>query len=263
MSYKPDEATLTSYLYDELSKEEHEKVKAYLAASPEAKKELKAIQSMQKIMGKFEDKEVTEPSFVFDNSPTVVVSGSESNNYFLRSTIAVAASLSLLILVGYFTQLRVSTGTDGLLLSFGEADLQESKVEFSEENIKNWMEETIALNNENLLGKIGEVESSFDAKTKELKDANSGTKQLVNYKIDQDIIEKYVSQITQENRDIILNLMEVSGRSQKQYMDDMMQDFAKFMESQRQNDLEVIQGHLNSFVSNQDGNQTDDFRNSE
>ncbi|MEP1097647.1 MAG: hypothetical protein ABJG78_21190 [Cyclobacteriaceae bacterium] len=263
MSYKPDEATLTSYLYDELSKEEHEKVKAYLAANSEAKKELMEIQSMREFMGKLEDKEVVEPSFVFDNSPTVVVSRGESSNYFIRSTIAVAASLSLLILIGYFTQLRISTDDNGLLMSFGNSDFEETNTSLSEESIKGWMKETLAANNEDLLGKIGEVESSFDAKTKQLQAANSSAKQLVNYKIDQDIIDKYVSQITQENRDILLNLMEVSGRSQKQYMDDMMQDFAKFMESQRQNDLEVIQGHLNIFANNQEVNSVNDYRNSE
>jgi len=263
MSYKPDEATLTSYLYDELSKEEHKKVKAYLAANSEAKKELMEIQSMQKFMGKFEDKEVTEPSFVFDNSPTVVVSRGKSSNYFIRSTIAVAASLSLLILVGYFTQLRISSGNDGLLLSFGNSDSEELNTSLNEEGIKSWMKETLAANNEDLLGRISEVESGFDAKTEQLRAANSGTKQLASYKIDQDIVDKYVSQITQENRDIILNLMEISGRNQKLYMDDMMQDFAKFMESQRQNDLEEIQGHLTSFVNSQEVNPVEDYRNSE
>lgn len=263
MSYKPDEAILTSYLYDELSKEEHAKVGAYLAANPEAKKELDEIQSIQKFMGKLEDKEVSEPSFVFDNSPTVVVSRNSSSNYFLKSTIAVAASISLLILVGYFTQLKISTGEDGALLSFGDTGIQENKTELNEENIKSWMSDMLVANNESLLGKISEVERSFDEQKKQLKDANSGMKQLASYKIDEDLVDRYVSQITQENRDIILNLMEVTGRSQQQYLDDMMQDFAKFMESQRQNDLEVIQGHLNNFANNSELNPVDDYRNSE
>ena len=262
MSYKPDEAILTSYLYDELSKEEHAKVSAYLAANPEAKKELDEIRSMQSFMGKLEDKEVSEPSFVFDSSPTVVVAENRATNYFLKSTIAVAASLSLLILVGYFTQLRISTGENGLLLSFGKVEVSEQP-EVNEENIKSWMSEMLAANNENLLGKINQVESNFDKQTKQLKNSNAGMKQLANYKIDQDLVDRYVGQITKENRDIILNLMEVAGRNQQQYLDDMMLDFAKFMESQRQNDLEVIQDHLNSFANNSDLNPVDDYRNSE
>jgi hypothetical protein len=263
MKYKPDESTLTSYLYGELSKDEQAKVKSYLDANPEVMDELKSIQSMQNIMGKLQDKEVAEPSFVFeDPAKIVVVQGSSGN--FIKSILAIAASISLLILVGYFTQFQISNKENGWKLSFGQASEQtQASDAINEENLKNWMQETLAANNESLLNKISEVEDNFGSQTAQLRAVGSGTNQLANYKIDQGLIDQYVDQIAQENRDIILNLLEVSGRTQKQYMDELMTDFARYIESQRQSDLDVIQGHLNSLVNSSAVDQTDEFSHSE
>lgn len=260
MSYKPDEATLTSYLYGELSEEEHAKVSSYLDANPDVKNELESIQSMQKFLGKLQDKEVSEPSFVFEDSPTIVMARNNSINNFLKSTIAIAASISLLILVGYFTQVKVSANNNGWQLSFGETQIQD---QVNEASIKAWMKETLAANNMNLINKINEVENNLDVQSSQLEATNSGMKQLANYRVDENLIDQYVSQITQENRDIILSLMEVAGRSQKEYLDEMMTDFAKFMDSQRQDDLEIIQRQLNVLVDNSEANPIDDYRNSE
>ncbi len=262
MSYKPDEATLTSYLYGELSKEESAKVSDYLAANPEVKKELEGIQSMQKFMGKLQDKEVNEPSFVFEDSPTIVLARNNSFSYFLKSTLAIAASISLLILVGYFTQFKVSSNDNGWQLSFGDTQNQ-SNPNFNEESIKTWMKETLAANNTDLINKINEVENDLDEQSEQLLATNSGMKQLANYRIDENLIDRYVSQISRENRGIILGLMEVAGRSQREYMEEMMTDFAKFMDAQRQDDLDLIQNQLNVLVDNSEANPIDDYRNSE
>ena len=131
------------------------------------------------------------------------------------------------------------------------------------EAILGMMQEALAANNENLINRINEVEDNFGSQAVQLKAANSANNQFANYKFDQDVLEQYVSQIKLENRDIILSLMEVSGRDQKQYMDELMTDFANFVASQRQEDLDVIQGHINSLVDNSNINPSDDYRASE
>ncbi|MEQ9405110.1 MAG: hypothetical protein RIM99_16080 [Cyclobacteriaceae bacterium] len=258
MNYKPDEATLTAYLYEELSKEEQIKVESYLEAHPEAKQELEDVRSVRKIMGKLEEKEVVTPSFVFEDSATVVVSrGGGSFNNFLRSTMAIAASITLLILTGYFTKMNIGWQESGFQISFDQNTVQPNVGEVSEENIKAWMQDALASNNEHIINKINQVEDE----TRQLR-KNSGKNQLVNYKPDGDVIDEYVSQIKLENRDIILGLMEVATRDQKKYMDDMMADFALFLERQRQNDLNVIETAISQVANNvEDGPDT--YRTSE
>lgn len=262
MSYKPNEAVLMAYLEGELSKEEESKVVAYLETHPEEKQELDEILSVRKIMGKLQDKEVTTPSFVFEDSATVVVSGKGGSfNTFLRSSMAIAASISLLLLVGYFTEFRVTSTDAGMQLSFGgnKTTTVDSSA-LTKDDIKDMMQEALASNNEDLVGRINEVEDDFKVRAEELM---ASSNQKVNYKLDQDLLSEYVSQIKQENRNIILSLMEGSSQDQKAYMDELMTDFATFVASQREEDLNLIQNSINSLVNSTELNRPEEYRNSE
>lgn len=254
MSYKPDESTLAAYLYGELSKDEHAQVSGYLATHPEVKKELEEIKSMQKVMGKLQDKEVTEPSFVFENPAVVVVSKHPFLNSFMKLTMGMAASIALLLLVGYFTSLNVSFQENGIQLSFGALEkINTPEINsLTEANVKAWMQESLVANNENLLSKIDEVESQLSDQVdlQKVTHANQMKSLTSSNKIDQGIIDQYVSQLKQENKDIILSLVEVSERNQQQYMSAMITDFSAYLDQQRNNDLEVIQTSFNNLKDN-------------
>ncbi len=254
MSYKPDESTLAAYLYGELPKDVHAQVTAYLSENTEAKKELEEIKSLQKVMGKLEDKEVSEPSFVFEDSSIVVVSKSPYLNGFMRLTMGMAASIALLLLVGYFTDLHISFENKGLQLSFGETE-NTTPIEtnsISEENVKAWMQESLAANNENILSKINEVEANLVSQVDLQKTAHSSqVKSLkASQLVDQKIIDQYVSQLKDENKEIILSLVEVSERNQQQYMSEMIADFSAYLDEQRNNDLEIILSSYNNLKDN-------------
>jgi hypothetical protein len=254
MSYKPDESTLAAYLYGELSKDEMARVSSYLTAHPEVKKELEEIKSLQKTMGKLNDKEVTEPSFVFENPSVVVVSDQPRLNSLMKLTMGMAASIAILLLIGYFTSLNISFKDNGMQLSFGTIEHINTPVtnNITEANVKAWMKESLATNNEDLLSKIDAVESNFSnqvdlqqvAHHKQLKSLTSANR------VDQDIINQYVSQLKQENKDIILSLVEVSERNQQQYMSEMITDFSAYLDEQRSNDLEMIQTSFNNLKDN-------------
>lgn len=254
MSYKPDESTLAAYLYGELPKDVHEQVKTYLAEHPDAKKELEEIKSMQKIMGKLQDKEVTEPSFIFENPSVVVVSKNPFLSGFMKLTIGMAASIALLLLVGYFTELNVSYEDKGMLLSFGKVETvtPTETNNISEENIKEWMQESLAVNNESILTKINEVETHFTNQVYIQKKAHSNQLKSLQASqgIDQNIIDRYVSQLKEENKEIILSLVNVSERNQQKYMNEMIADFSAYLDEQRINDLDVIQTSFNNLKDN-------------
>lgn len=254
MSYKPDESILAAYLYGELPKDVYAQVTAYLAEHPDAKKELEEIKSMQKMIGKLQDKEVTEPSFVFENPSIVVASKHSFLSSFMKLTIGMAASVTLLLLVGYFTELNVSFEDNGMLLSFGKIETIPS-VEtnnISEENIKEWMQESLAVNNESILSKINEVETHLTNQVdNQKKTTTNQIKSLqANQGIDQNIIDQYVSQLQEENKEIILSLVNLSEHNQQKYMNKMIADFSAYLDEQRINDLEVIQTSFNNLKDN-------------
>ncbi len=261
MSYKPDKATLTSYLYGELSKEEHEKVEVYLAGHPDLKKELEEILSMQKLMAGIQDKEIEVPTFIIDEKPQVLVTKSRTIDGFIRRTLAVAASISILLVVGYFTSLSIVSSDAGIEISFGESMETEALTPVFDNEIKSWMISALENNTESLLDKIDKMEEELSVQSRQLTSISSST-EIRKVQLSEELLEQYVKQIKKENRDIILSLMEVSGVNQKRYMDEVMTDFANFMEEQRRNDLLLIEAHLKS-LANAGLNQMDNLHNSD
>jgi hypothetical protein len=258
MSYKPDESTLAEYLAGELSAEENAKVEAYLEAHPSEKKELEEILSMQKMMGKLGDKEVAAPSFVFEESPTIMIAKHRFIDRFLKSSLAIAASIALLLLVGYFTSFSITQNLDGLQISFGNT-ISTDGGEMSKDEMKAWMQEALAENNNELLNQINEVKSEL-GNSKNVQLASNKTTPVA---VDKQLVEQYISELRLANRDIILRLLEDSERSQQAYFTGVMTDFANFMETQREKDLDRIQLQFSSFISGSEDRGVENYLTSE
>ena len=259
MSYKPNEEILVAYLYNELSAEERTKVEAYLNANPEAKKEVDEIKNMQHLMGKWQDKEVAEPTFMFDDRKVVLLSKEGWLSWTVRSAMAIAASIILLMIVGYFTNLNITKNEEGLHLSFG-APIERKVIEptLTEENVKAWVQESVAANNHQLLNKIGEVEGNLSDELVSYQKENSKAIQSVKANqnnIDEALMQGYIAQLKDENKEILLNMMTASESVQRQYVNDILSDFSLYLEEQRQNDLEMIQTSFNSIKDNSEINQ--------
>ena len=258
MSYKPDEAILADYLAGELTKEEQDKVETYLAEHPEMKKELEDMQALQRMMGDVEDKEVVAPSFVFEESPAVVIAKRRSTDRFIKSTLAIAASITLLLVAGYFTQFSVTNGDNGLQMSFGSTSTS-SNPTFTEADIKSWMQQAMAQNNSELVDEINAVKNELgetDLNNLASQPANRGT-------IDRELLNQYINELRLANRDIIQGLLQDTERSQQEYLTRVMTDFADFMELQRQKDLDAIQLQFTSLANGDEGGELDSYLNSE
>lgn len=258
MSYKPDESVLADYLAGQLSAEENAKVEAYINEHPDAKKELKEIQSIQKMMGQLADKEVTAPSFVFEEAPSIVIAKHRSLDRFLKSSLAIAASITLLLLAGYFTKFNVSQGQEGLQIGFG-TPVSNDNAGISKDEMKAWMQETLAANNDQLLNKINDVKSEFS----ETKNTQMVSNEPSKAALDRQLVDQYIAELRSANRDIILGLLEDSERSQQEYLTGVMTDFANFMESERQKDLDRIQLQFSSIINEPDDRRVDNYLTSE
>jgi hypothetical protein len=233
-------------------------VEAYLEAHPSEKKELEEILSMQKMMGKLGDKEAAAPSFVFEESPTIMIAKHRSIDWFLKSSLAIAASIALLLLVGYFTSFSITQNQDGLQLSFGNT-ISADGGELSKDEMKAWMQEALAENNNELLNQINEVKSEL-GNSKNVQLASNKTTPVA---VDKQLLDQYISELRLANRNIILGLLEDSERSQQAYFTGVMTDFANFMETQREKDLDRIQLQFSSFISGSEDRGVENYLTSE
>lgn len=243
MSYKPEESTLIAYLYDELEGADKKKVEEYLFGDEAAQKELEELKDTLSILGRLKDKEVEVPTFTFENASKVIV-GKESEVSFWRKSLAIAASIALVFLVGYATEFKVNW-SDGLQLSFGE-----SPAGYNQQEVELMIASAIEKNNAKLDQRMENTEASL----KQFVTNNNETFQsrLVSQTSDQGNQAAYDKK---QFMAMFKELIEESELDQKKYTDEAMTDFAIFLDIQRQNDLEIIQTRFNNLQDNAEINQ--------
>lgn len=239
MSYKVDESILMAYLYDELSTEERGKVEAHLKEDEAARKELEELKEARFLMGKLNDREVEVPRFTFDQ-PTMVVAS--SRNAWWKVPMGIAASITLLLVVGYLTSFRISTGESGFQVAFGVSEPREEF--YTKSQVESIVSDALAANNQLVNQKLNAVENSMVTQVSQ-----------ENPPIDDDLMNEYMARLRDFNRETLRSLLENSEQSQKDYTDRSLQDLAVFLDIQRRNDLDVIQTQFQNFEDDAEFNQ--------
>ena len=65
-------------------------------------------------------------------------------------------------------------------------------------------------------------------------------------------IREFVAGIQTENVKLVKNYFQLSSTEQKQYIEGLLVDFAKYLQQQRNDDLQVVQTQLKSLEQNTD-----------
>lgn len=244
MSYKPEESVLIAYLYGELSDEESRKVEAYLSENEEARVELDELKDTRSILGKLPDKEVSVPSFVFDESPKVVVSNKAGIFQLWRKPLAIAASISLIIFIGYLSNANFSIGEGGVQLSFGTTEVEQEM--FTKEDVQQMIQAAVSENNRLVNQKLDGYQNDLTQMV-----SNNGSTSGIN----QDQIDDYMENWRQQSIETLAGLLEASELSQRKYTDDLLRELAVYLDIQRQNDLNVIQTRFDNLIDDAELNQ--------
>lgn len=257
MSYKPDENVLMAYLYGELSGDEKEQVEQHLMKHPEARIELEKMQELRKLMSMVKDKEVIAPPiFVGDNKQRMLW----QSPYF-KTLVSIAASLLLIMVVGRLTSTSIRYSGNELKISFGKAEEIAKPVEpvsesyLTENQVQEMINNSLHRNNEALQSGWEENQQKLDASIRKNLAMNSG-------KIDalvreastasQNQIRQYVATIQTENMQLVKDYFQLTSAEQKDYIEDLLVDFAKYLQQQRNDDLVLIQTQLNNLEKDTD-----------
>jgi hypothetical protein len=252
MSYKPNEHDLMAYLYDELAGPERDKVEQYLMENPEAKSEFEKLAGVSGLLKTIKDKEVIAPPIFVGEHRT---SRFWDAPYF-KTVVSVAASLIIVILVARFSGINVTVTGNEMRLGFGApAKVVEPAIapEVSPEQVQRMIDQSLQANN-------AVLSSTWQQSQKEL--AASISKNLVvnSDKMDQVVreassaskeqIQEYVSTLQAENMKLVKDYFTLTSGEQKQYIEGLLVDFAKYLQQQRNDDLRLVQTRLNSIEQN-------------
>lgn len=254
MENKIDEAKIIDYLYGELPEEESKQIEILLNENPALKLEMEGLQATRHALDVLEDKEVIPPTFVF-NQKKESISFFQSNAF--RWVGSIAAGLTILLVSAAVLKFNVSNTNQGLQIGFGTlAPLPDA--DLNKENVKAWMAEAMNELETSTDEKIAAVQTQLTSEmesqdqknialmTGMMKSHASGTNQLM---------QQYVAQLNDENKEIIQNFFTVSTEKQKKYVKTVMADFNEFYQNQRNYDMRLIETSLSKIQNNQDVKQ--------
>lgn len=252
MSYKPDESALMAYLYDELQGEEKKSIEKYLNENPDAMKELQRMMDVRKILSVIDDKEVIAPPIVLEDSKQRYF----WNAPYLKTVIGIAASLMLLLVAGKVLDLRISIVDNVALVSFGEPVVK--KVEtvpagLTAQEVQDMINNSVQSNNQIVQANWSESQQQIDASIRKNMAMNSAKyNDLVKEasKASEAQISGYVASLKNENQQLVKDYFKLTTNEQQKYIENLLVDFAKYMNQQRTSDLEAIQFRMVNMEQN-------------
>ncbi|HEU5291886.1 MAG TPA: hypothetical protein VFU05_14650 [Cyclobacteriaceae bacterium] len=254
MSYKPDESLLMAYLYDELSGEERVLVEKYLLENPTAMKELESLQYLRKMMSTVSDKEVIAPPIVVEESKQRFL----WNAPYFKTITSIAASLLLLMIAGKIMDVQVNYSGNEVSVSFGKPAVdgivkQPIAQGLTAEEVQNMINSSMAQNNQVVQASITESQKKLDASiSKNLAMNSSKINDLVQQasRASQDEIRQFVASLQNQNQELVKDYFQLSTSDQQKYIEGLLVDFSKYLQQQRNNDLETLNTRLTGLEQN-------------
>lgn len=254
MSYKPDEATLISYLYGELDAKESEKVLQYFQQHPEDLKQFHKMADALDVMRKVEDKEVIAPPiFVGRDSAGAPFWQSA----YFKTSMSIAASFLLIIIAGKLSGLEINYSSGELRLSFGNrpvvkqeiaqpARLTEGQVQEMIDASLNKNNEVVAANWTDTQKKLDQsIKNSLAASSKKIDDLMKNTS-----KASEDQVRGFVATMQEDNLRLMKDYLQLSSKEQNQYVERLLIDFSSYLKEQRNQDLQLFQTRMSSIEKN-------------
>lgn len=251
MNYKPDEATLVSYHYGELEGEDRIKVEQYLKDNPAEQKRMEEWQHARAILSGLGDKEVIAPPIFFgDNQRSIW------REPYIRMSLGIAASFFLLLVAARLLGLSATYKSGELRIGFGTPQEQMPvNASLSEEKVASMIQASLQENNHSL-------QTGWEDDRKKLEDNIrrniDATSERINALVreasagQQDQVRQFVSQLQTDNLKLMKDYLQLSAQGQKEYVETLLVDFSRYLQEQRNQDLQFVQSSMTNMQQNTD-----------
>lgn len=250
MNYKPDEATLVSYLYGELSGEELHRVEEYLQKNPDERKRLEEWSFTRSALSSLADKEVIAPPIFLEGSPRTIPFWKES---YFRLPLGIAASFLFMIVTAKIMGLSLRYSGNELRIGFGATESKQEVPAVTREQVGEMINQSLQQNNHVLQASWNEDRAMLQQSIqKNLASASGKIDKLVKTasSANQEQVKRFVNQMQNENLKLMKDYMQLSATGQKEYIESLLVDFSKYLQEQRKQDIQLFQAKVNSVESN-------------
>jgi len=248
MKWKPDETDIVDYLYGAMTTDNKEKFEAYLKLNPELQQEINDLRMTQEVLPSLDDEEVI-PYIPFTNSNSIKL---KSSRYWLMP-VSIAASIAIILLVGYLTDFRMSFNSDGFQLAF--KDQSNTVKELNELEIEQMIASEVEQYATRFDQQFESLAGSFEA---QLNTNQALTEQQIkqvaddqtSVQLDESQVLGFIAQLQEENKKMMQNFYQVNAEEQKTYMRNILLEYSDYLDNQRKEDLQFIQANLLDIKSN-------------
>lgn len=252
MSYKPDEATLVSFLYGELDDATQKKIEEYLLRNPEEKKRLEEWSFARTAMARLQDKEVIAPPMILGDSKYRPF---WKENY-VRMSLGVAASLLLFLVAARMLGLSAQYSEGELRIGFGASGQPAQTVQpLSERQVGEMIHSSLIENNSVLQASWNEDRKSLEQSIRKNLNSNSSKIEELTRTVStasQEQVRQFVGQMQNDNLKLMKDFMQLSTTGQKEYVENLLVEFSKYLQDQRKQDLQFFQTRMNNIEQNTD-----------
>jgi len=256
MNYKPDENTLIAYLYGELDGKEQEKLAQYFQEHPEELKHVQALANARDIMVAVNDKEVIAPPVFMDDlsrARPLWKSGTARWVTGMAATILFFMVAARMIGVeAYYSkgEARISLGKRS------EAPVQSAPLPaLTVDEIQTLISSSLVKNNEFIAARWADNQRKIDESIRFRLDLNSKkTEDIVKNAAlaSQEQIRSFVDGLQNENLRSMKDYLQLSSAEQNKYVESLLVDFSKYLQEQRNQDLNLFQTRMSSMEKNTD-----------
>jgi len=253
MNYKPDKQELMAYLYDELEGAEKERVEQYLVEHPEELKELQQLSGVSSMLRSVKDTEVIAP-------PIFIPDANERRFWdapYFKTVTSIAASLLIVLLVGKLMGTRVTVSESEFRISFGDQPVERGEspavASLTERAVQEMINQSLQANNSQLT-------ANWEESQKQLQQSINGSLVINSDKMDQLIkqasgasreqVSEFVATMQAENMKMVKDYFALTSNEQKQYIEGLLVDFAKYLQQQRKDDMQLVEMRINNIERN-------------
>jgi len=249
---------LIAYLYGEMSTEERLKFEKRMESDPDLKNEFLELKQVRTGLSHMEDKEVMEPFFLWGRNGAAGKSYSfrRRSMILFKPFVAVAASLVILMLVGYLTGFSVSYQEKGFFIGFNQTGQSQTAEVLSADQIRTLVKNEIEQSNHQILNTLHDSENKMEARfasleTTQEKLENRPAPPVITEKD----LKKFYTQLQQTNATLMENYLQNATVQQQEYFQTVMNQFTDYLQAQREEDLRVIRRNLVNLKQDQDQQQ--------
>ncbi|GIV37521.1 MAG: hypothetical protein KatS3mg032_1900 [Cyclobacteriaceae bacterium] len=239
---RPDESLLTAYLYGELDEQQRAEAEQYLAENPEARQELATLQAIRTRLAALSDKEVIVPQSVYEN-----IRAKKTFPRFAVNLLAIAASVTLILISGWVAGIELKWHGNELHITFGRERVSENPQQLTRDDVQLMINETLARHTVAATDAPADLEKQVQNWVKASLPAQTAKENQPNL---DEYLRQYTAALYTENARIMREYINLASAEQRQAIEELLLDYTRYLNEQRQSDLEKLYTRLYTIEQN-------------